>query len=173
MRVSQSQYRIPLFVTAGMLVGFLAGFAWQHFQGAATRASLDRAEHELVFLRLEATLGAAAVEAGRGGYETARQRASEFFTGLQQEIGHAPEQARPALSEILDRRDAMITALSRNDPQSAPLLAQLVLRFRSAFGRPVGPGDGTLPAPTTAPADSPAAQVVPATHAGSLWVMAV
>jgi hypothetical protein len=156
MRVSQSQYRIPLVVTAGVLVGFLAGFAWQQFQGAATRDAFARAEHELVFLRLEATLGAAAIEAGRGGYETARQRASEFFTGLQQEVDRAPEQAQPALREILERRDGMITALSRNDPQSAPLLGQLFLRFRSAFDRPVGPGDGTLPAPTAPAADSAA-----------------
>jgi hypothetical protein len=157
MRARAQQYRVPLFVAAGVVVGLLIGFAWQHFQGAGQRSALQRAEHELVFLRLEATLGAATVEAGRGGYETARQRASEFFTGLQQELGRAPANAQPALREILDRRDTMITALSRNDPQSGPLLAQLYFRYRSAFGRPVGPGEGTLPAPPAQqPADTPA-----------------
>lgn len=151
------QSRIPLFIAAGVLAGFLVGFLWQYVRATNARTELAGVEHELTFQRLEGTLGAATIEAQRGGFETARQLASEFFSGLQQQIGSAPAQARPALDEILQRRDIMITTLSRNDPQSGPLLSQLFFRYRSAFGRPVGPDESTMPAPPTEPADSPAA----------------
>jgi hypothetical protein len=149
--------RLPLYIAVGVISGFLIGFLWQYIQASNTRADLARVEHELTFQQLEAELGAAAVEAWRGGYETARQLASNFFSGLQQEIGRAPADARPVLDDILQRRDVMITALSRNDPQSAPLLGQLLVGYRTAFGRVVAPGPGTQPAPPPEPADSPAA----------------
>jgi hypothetical protein len=139
--------RVPLLIAAGVLVGFLVGFAWQYTSASGYRTELDRTTHELTFKRIEATLGAATIEAQRGGYEIARQLASQFFSSLQDNVGRAPPGAAPAFNEILGRRDVMITALSRNDPQSGPLLAQLFFRYRSAVGEPVGPDAGTLPAP--------------------------
>jgi hypothetical protein len=139
--------RTPLYIAAGVIVGFLIGFFWQFTVAQSARGELGDVRHELTFQRLEATLGAAAIEAHRGGYETGRQLASQFFSGLQQEIQNAPVEAQATLRDMLDRRDAMITALSRNDPQSGPLLSQLFIRFRSTFGRQVGPDVGTTPAP--------------------------
>lgn len=140
--------RIPLFIAGGVLVGFLIGFIWQYASARGYRGELDRTTHELTFKRIEATLGAATIEAQRGSYEIARQLASQFFSSLQDNAGRAQASAVPALTDILGRRDVMITALSRNDPQSGPMLAQLFFRFRSAMGEPVGPDGGTLPTPT-------------------------
>jgi len=147
--------RLPLYIAAGVIAGFLIGFLWQYTSARGARGELDRTSQELVFQQLEATLGAATIEAHRGSYEIARQLASQFFSGLQEQVGEAPPEARAALTEILGRRDAMITALSRNDPQSGPMLAQIFFRYRAAFGRPVGPDAGTTPAPVPgAPADT-------------------
>ena len=62
-----------------------------------------------------------------------------------------PDSVRPQMNELLARRDAMITALSRNDTQSGPQLAQMLRRYRTAFGEPVGPGSSIAPAPATPP----------------------
>lgn len=139
--------RTPLYIAAGVLAGFIIGFLWQYVAASSARDQLAVASHELTFQQLEGTLGAAAIEAQRGGFETSRQLASQFFSGLQREIQRAPADVRPVLADILQRRDAMITALSRNDPQSGPLLSQLFIRFRNAFGRQVGPDGTTTPAP--------------------------
>jgi hypothetical protein len=146
--------RIPLYVGAGVLAGFLIGFVWQYTQANRYRGELETTSQELTFQQLEATLGAAAIEAQRGSHEIARQLASQFFTGLQQNIGRAPAERRAQLDDILGRRDVMITALSRGDPQAGPMLAQIFFRFRSAFGRPVGPDATTLPAPGADPRDT-------------------
>lgn len=140
--------RVPLYIAAAVLVGFLVGFAWQYTSARGYRGQLDRSEHALTFKRIEATLAAATIEAQRGSYEIARQLASQFFSSLQENVGRAAPGEAPAFTEILGRRDVLITALSRNDPQSGPLLAQVFFRYRAAVGEPVGPDAGTLPAPT-------------------------
>jgi hypothetical protein len=140
--------RVPLYIAAGVLAGFLVGFAWQYMSARGYRGELERTEHALTFKRIEATLAAATIEAQRGSFEVARQLASQFFSGLQENIGRAAPGEAPVFTEILARRDVLITALSRNDPQSGPLLAQLFTRYRTAVGEPVGPSDATLPAPT-------------------------
>lgn len=141
-----------LIAAAAALVGFAIGALWQWTSARAYAGRFAVTEREYTFQRLEATLGAATIEAQRGGYEIARQLASEFFTGLQQNIDRAEPAQLAVLREILAQRDAMITALSRSDPQSGSMLAQLFVRYRVARGEPVGPNGTTRStAPDTGP----------------------
>jgi hypothetical protein len=147
--------RIILAAVAGALVGLAVGALWVYSGSRGHAGRLDGAERDLAFTRMEATLGAATVEAQRGSYEISRQLASDFFTRLQARIGEAEVPQRQELSGILERRDAMITALSRGDPQSGSMMAQLFTRFRIAMGEPVGPTDATNSPVSPPPAASP------------------
>jgi hypothetical protein len=141
------------------VVAFLVGFGWQYMRARGLAGDLEVAERSAAFNGLEATLGAATIEAQRGSYELARQHASDFFSTLQTEIGDAPESATTALQQVLGERDAMITALSRSNPQAGPLLAQMFNRYRVAMGKSVGPRaiEPTTPpaADSLLPVDSP------------------
>jgi hypothetical protein len=142
--------RTILIAAAAAVVAFAIGALWQY---ASVRSHADRlaaTTDALTFQRLEATLGAATIEAQRGSYEISRQLASDFFSGLQAAIGGAAPDRRQAFTEILQQRDAMITALSRYDTQSGALLAQLFTRFRIAMGEPVGPTEGLSSPPPAA-----------------------
>ncbi|HSJ08017.1 MAG TPA: hypothetical protein VK936_15035 [Longimicrobiales bacterium] len=141
------QQRTILIAAAAAILAFAIGALWQY---AAVRSHADRlaaTTDSLTFQRLEATLGAATIEAQRGSYEISRQLASDFFSGLQTEIGAAAPDRGQAFADILQQRDAMITALSRYDAQSGALLAQLFTRYRIAMGEPVGPTEGTRSTP--------------------------
>ena len=141
-------------VTAAAAVLLLAaGFgAWQAARVRGTRDELAAVRTQLALQRHESTLALAAIEATRGSYELGRQLASSFFTGLQATVSAAPAEAREPLSQILAQRDAMITALSRSDPQAAPQLTQLLIRYRMALGEPVGPPQPAAGAPARPPA---------------------
>lgn len=145
------QQRVVLTAVVAALIGFMIGAVWQYTSARGYADRLDVAETGLAFQQIEATLGAATIEAQRGSYELARQLASDFFSSLQQHVDRAPADVQPAFTEMLQRRDAMITALSRSDPQSGSMLAQLFMRYRIAMGEPVGPSD---PTSTTAIPDS-------------------
>jgi hypothetical protein len=141
-----------ILTVAAMLVLVFAGLAlWQRATAGAAERRLAAVGTELALQRHESTLALAAIEAGRGSYELARQLASDFFTGLQAELGQAPEAARAELQQLQQQRDGMITALSRSDSQAAPQLVQLLIRFRIALGEPVGPQQPAMSAPADAP----------------------
>lgn len=137
-----------LVLVAVVLVAFFAGFLWQYTRAVSARSELRETRRALTFEQLEATLGAATIEAFEGRHEAARQLASTFFTGLQQNVGQAPDVAQNELNAILGDRDAVITALARGDPQSGPTLAQLFRRYREATaeGPPAEPSPATPPA---------------------------
>lgn len=137
-----------LVLVAAVLVAFFAGFLWQYMRAVSARNELRETRRALTFEQLEATLGAATIEALEGRHEAARQLASSFFAGLQQNVGQAPAAAQNELTAILGDRDAVITALARGDPQSGPALAQLYRRYRGATaeGPPAEPTPATPPA---------------------------
>jgi hypothetical protein len=143
-------------IAAAAILGFAVGMLVQYAAGRGDAQQLRSTQTALTFKRIEATLGAATVEAQRGSYEIARQLASEVFSSLQAAIGQAEGERRQALEQILQRRDDMITALSRGDPQSGSMLAQLFTRYRIAMGEHVGPDAGTAPAPAEDAAPAPA-----------------
>lgn len=129
-RLSQGQKRALIFVAA-IIVAFGAGAGWQFLRANALERQLRETQHTLAFRSLEATLGAATLEAQRGSNEVARLLLSEFFTGLQAALDQAPVTARQRFDAILSERDALITALSRGDPEAGTRLAYLYLQFRS------------------------------------------
>jgi len=144
-------------ITAATLLLVLALVAaWQVARAGSSESRLQETRTELALQRHESTLALAAIEANRGSFELARQLASDFFTGVQADLASAPVSARDALQQILVQRDGMITALSRSDPQAAPQLVQLLMRYRIALGRPIGPQQpsGAAPAQPPAPKDS-------------------
>jgi hypothetical protein len=150
------QQKIILAAVIAALAGFAVGALWQYTNARSQAQQRAGVERDLAFQTLEATLGAATIEAQRGSYEISRQLTSEFFSGLQRELGRAPAERRAAFEEILQQRDAMITALSRSDPQAGAMLAQLFTRYRIAMGETVGPNAGAAPAPAAAPTAPPA-----------------
>lgn len=141
-----------LALAGAVVLAFLIGFGWQAMRAGRLDDQLERTERQLAFTSLEATLGAAAIEADRGSHEASRQLTSDFFTGLQSAIDRAPAEAREPLRAILGERDATITMLSRGDPESRHHLGRLFLRYRLALGRETR--TPTAPAPGPA-ADSP------------------
>lgn len=141
--------RKRLLLATGVVLAFAAGFGWQYLRAERLDDRLEETVRELEMARLEATLGAAAVEAQRGGFEAARQLTSEFFTGLQRQMDRVPADERRELEEILGRRDQLITLLSRGDPEGRDLLVRTFQGYRVAVGGP----DEAIPvaAPETAP----------------------
>jgi hypothetical protein len=79
----------------------------------------------------------ATVAAQFGDFERGRQLASDYFVLLQGHVNVAPEATRPALSEMLTRRDGIITTLSRAQPESGFELASLLTWLQRALGREV------------------------------------
>lgn len=147
-----------LFLAAAIILAFLVGFVWQNMRADRLEGELERVSQELEFQRLESTVAAATIQAQQGNYEDARQRASDFFSRLQQELPDAPAEARPELEELMNERDSAITLLSRSEPESQFLMQRLYSSYRSAMGMAEGPaGDPDLPGPDAPPEVTPEA----------------
>lgn len=141
--------RNALIMVAAVAVAFGAGTTWQYLQARAARAERDTAVQELqaaqqalALQELEGTLAMATVAAQFGNFERSRQLVSEFFTKLQEIAPDAPEASRTGLNGILAQRDAMITLLSRSQPESGIDLARMLTLFQRALGK-----EATVPAP--------------------------
>ncbi len=140
-------------LVGGIVLAFLVGFVLEWIPAHRYHGQLDDAQRDLTFQRMEATLGAATIEAQRGGFEPARQMASDFFTRLQGAVETVPDNEKAPLQNILQQRDPVITQLSRSDAQAGAVLADLFVRYRSAVGEtPASPtGTAGAPAPSTTP----------------------
>lgn len=125
-----------LIVGGLVVVAFLAGFGWQWVEARQARAERDEARLELGFQELENELASAVIQAENESFESSRELMSRFFTGLQSSIERAPADARRELEQLLARRDAVITALSRSDPASNDLLTRMYTRYQVAMGGP-------------------------------------
>jgi hypothetical protein len=117
---------------AGVLV-FVAGLLIPYVRAARLEARLERTTRALALARLENSLAMAALEARRGRYESARQLASDFFTGLQRPGIDMPSAARDEVRAILTHRDTAITLLARGAPTSADLLDRLIAEYRGVL----------------------------------------
>lgn len=126
---STTRQRWTIYAGIAVILLFITAMGWQYLRA-------NRLESQLAVARTEATLGASALEAQRGSYEVARRLASDFFTQLQATVGSAPSAVQPQLRTILGQRDATITMLSRNDAQSADVLARMFTQYRAALHGP-------------------------------------
>ena len=118
---------------------FLAGFVPMWKKARDQNALREKAEHALTLTKMVKDLGAAAIDARRGEYESARQEASTFFTSARFEIDQGDKsvltrQQRDALNARLASRDELITLLARSDPASADRLANLYVAVRKVLG---------------------------------------
>ncbi len=114
---------------------FLAGFVPMWLRARASEKQLTSAQRELRLNVLENRLAAAALDARRGDYEPARQKASDFFTELRVQTDAGENSAldgrqREALAPLLEERDETITLLARADPAAADRLANTYVSFR-------------------------------------------
>jgi len=140
-----SSQRNTWVAVAATAVAFGVGFGWQYSRARQARAERDLARQEVAALQreqalqqLEASLAMATVAAQFGNFERGRQLASDFFAALQRlqgEAGGTPATARPALTEMLARRDGIITMLSRAQPESGFEMAALLTWLQNALGR--------------------------------------
>jgi len=144
-----------LIVIAMLVVSFGIGAAWQYAQAdharrelATTTTELETVRHDLALERLESTLALATVAAQLGNFERARQLASDFFTGLQDNGAASSDAERAAFSEMLRTRDEIITSLSRSQPEAGLNLARMLGTYRDALGQTTEGLDapGTMPA---------------------------
>jgi hypothetical protein len=137
--------RNVLIVIATLIVAFGIGAAWQFAQAnrargelATLQAEMEGVRSELALERLHSTLALATVAAQLGNYERARQLTSDFFSGLQEHSASAPMAAQTTFDGLLGSRDAMITSLSRAQPEAGLDLARMLGRYREALGRETG-----------------------------------
>lgn len=113
---------------------FLAGFVPAWLRARSSERQLASTRRELRLSVLENRLAAAALDAGRGEYEPARQKASDFFAELHAQTEAAEGSAldrtqREALAPLLDERDETITLLARSDPAAADRLSHMYASF--------------------------------------------
>ena len=132
-----SDSRLKRFAIYGLvlLIVFLAGFVPMWTSARSRTHERDAARASLRTSRLQNLIANAAIDTRRGEYEPARQAASEFFTGLQQEIDRAKDSVfndsqKAGLRPLFDGRDEIITLLARSEPAAADRLADLYVRFR-------------------------------------------
>lgn len=140
-----SDQRNTWIAIAAIAVAFVIGSAWQYSKARQASTERDTARQEVRALeeqqalqQLEASLAMATVAAQFGNFERGRQLASDFFDRLQalyEQAGAIPTTARPAVSEMLARRDGVITMLSRAQPESGFEMASLLTWLQNALGR--------------------------------------
>ncbi|MCA1612661.1 MAG: hypothetical protein LC795_04780 [Acidobacteria bacterium] len=128
--------RVGIYLGAALFI-FLLGLGPMWLKARGAIAQRDAARRELRLSQTQVTLAAAAIDARRGEYETARQTASDFFTALRTELDAGEDSSlsarqREAAAPLLDRRDEIITLLARSDPASAERLSDLYVSYRAA-----------------------------------------
>lgn len=124
----------------GLFLVFLLGFVPMFLQARDYAAERDMARAEMVRLRVETLAAASALDARRGEYESARKRASEFFSLLSTELDRGPASSLAAQLDkfrpLLTQRDDFITLLARSDPAAAERLTEVYLVCRNALLAP-------------------------------------
>ena len=126
------QPRLPqwLVLTIAAVFVFIAGLCVPYRRATRLEARVESTTRALALAQLENTLGAAGLEARLGRYESARQLASRFFTGLEHAADDIPPRPPERVRAILTYRDSTITALSRGAPTSGVLLDRLLVQYR-------------------------------------------
>jgi hypothetical protein len=126
--------RIALYITLS-LGFFLLGFVPMWLRAGNAVEQRDVAQREVRLRQLQDTLAAAMVDVQRGDYEPARQRTSDFYTGLRHQIdaGGASiftASQREKLRPLLTERDELITLLARSDPAAVDRLFSIYSTYK-------------------------------------------
>jgi type II secretory pathway pseudopilin PulG len=130
-----TQFRALLVV---LLIGFLIGFVPMWLRARQRTSERDQALRRLQTAELQNQLSAAALDARRAQYETARKELSGFFASLNQVMtdknnpDSTPEKLQ-LLQPVFSQRDELITLLARSDPASADRLSNVDLAFRKVL----------------------------------------
>lgn len=120
-----------LWAGIALVVGFVIGFGWQYARAERIGQHADYAARALEAARLEATLSGAVIDAQQEHFELGRQRASDFFSGLQRSLTPTLDaQAMTEARQLLSQRDVVITTIARNDPASASVLGRVLTNYR-------------------------------------------
>ncbi len=161
-RRDRPPFQVNGWAVLAMLVVLVAGVVWQYVHVRGLESETRRLRQALVAARLETTLAAAVDETQQDRFEPGRQRASAFFTGLQQRLAPTLRgDASAAARELLARRDVTVTALARGDQRSTTTLRELMATYRSlvatagldtAFAAPAAATEGATVAAPAAPA---------------------
>jgi hypothetical protein len=125
------QSKLPhwLLLAISAVFVFIAGLCVPYTRAVRTDARLETTTRALTLARLENALAAAGLEARGERYESARQLASQFFSGLERAAGDVPADIRQEVRAILAYRDTTITVLSRGAATSADMLDRLLAQY--------------------------------------------
>jgi predicted exporter len=101
-------------------------------------ADLAVVQRELGLSQMENDLSEAVIDTRRGDYEPARQTASDFFTGLRNQVDKKENPAissnqRERLKGLLMQRDDIITLLARGEPAAADRLSNFYVAYRQTM----------------------------------------
>lgn len=122
---------VILWVAVAAVIALIAALGTEVARASRLESQLADTTRALTESRLEAGLATSLIETQKGNYELARQRASEFFSGLQREVAWAGADAPKEFRDLLARRDPTITMLSRSSPESLALVQQLYTEYRA------------------------------------------
>lgn len=139
-------------VAAGLLVTFLIGSVPMLIQKWEVQEQLSKTETELRKAEISNLLATAIVEANRGEYEPARQRASSFFQRLRAEEEKADEgflsaEERDRIKPIFETRDTVITMLAQRDRAAVERLNDIYATYQQALGIEQPPASTAEPPP--------------------------
>lgn len=151
--------RLPFVIF--LLVVLVAGGGWIYWTISQRGQALDRAQGALELQVLTSRLGVAALEAEYGNFEEARQVVSGVFDGIQNhgiEHGSLPEN----FEEVLSARDAIITALAREEGDVRDRLVALFFRLQVPIDTRLDP-EFIIPASDSGIGMEPPRRVVPDT----------
>lgn len=125
-----------LYAAIAAVLAFVIGFGLQYVRGRHDAQRATYAERALEGARLEALLSGAVIDAQAGKFELSRQRASDFFSRLQDRLSpQIDSSSASAARQVIGQRDAVITALARSDPSAESVLSRLLGQYRSLIAQ--------------------------------------
>ena len=127
--VSRKSGKGLLWGLLAVVLAFMAGFGWQFYRATQIGEQLEQAEAELRVERVRVGIAQAALAAQAGDFERARSGMSDIFTRLQQTDQQLPPDLRVHADAMLERRDEVITGLSRSNPAYVDVLYDFLRGF--------------------------------------------
>jgi hypothetical protein len=108
----------------GVAIAFFAGFVPQYLHASHLESELSTVRQERQhmlekeqLLQLRGAVNQVFVQVTRNNYGVASQGASEFFSSARNLMDRTPDSnLKGTLQRIMDRRDAVISGLSKADP---------------------------------------------------------